>query len=276
MSDWIKNIFGKIKDLNVSIDSYKQDSIIQSLPTVAYVNKAKKLFEEKQYDKAEELLKKALDISHQDSGVYKYLGKIYESRMKFEDASTYYYESANLNSQDKEIWLRLGMCLLNSKKYEDALDAFEHANKITPLNTDVHTGWGMVLMKMKKYALARDQFNKAAQISKYNYTAILLSAIMDVRLFDYDSAEMKLQFLAKVAPNESSTYEYANLKLLKSDYKAAEEYAKKSISINKQMLPAYFVLGEVYSIQKKYEETEKIFISAILNNYFILSGEKLM
>ena len=85
MSDWIKNIFGKIKDLNVSIDSYKQDSIIQSLPTVAYVNKAKKLFEEKQYDKAEELLKKALDISHQDSGVYKYLGKIYESRMKFEE-----------------------------------------------------------------------------------------------------------------------------------------------------------------------------------------------
>ena len=266
MSDWIKNIFGKIKDLNVSIDSYKQDSIIQSLPTVAYVNKAKKLFEEKQYDKAEELLKKALDISQQDSGVYKYLGKIYESRMKFEDASTYYYESANLNSQDKEIWLRLGMCLLNSNKYEDALDAFEHANKITPLNTDVHTGWGMVLMKMKKYALARDQFNKAAQISKYNYTAILLSAIMEVRLFDYDSAEMKLQFLAKVAPNESSTYEYANLKLLKSDYKAAEEYAKKSISINKQMLPAYFVLGEVYSIQKKYEETEKIFNSAILND----------
>ena len=132
MSDWIKNIFGKIKDLNVSIDSYKQDSIIQSLPTVAYVNKAKKLFEEKQYDKAEELLKKALDISHQDSGVYKYLGKIYESRMKFEEASTYYYESANLNSQDKEIWLRLGMCLLNSQKYEEALDAFEHANKITP------------------------------------------------------------------------------------------------------------------------------------------------
>ena len=49
----------------------------------------------------------------------------------------------------------------------------------------------MVLMKMKKYALARDQFNKAAQISKYNYTAILLSAIMEVRLFDYDSADMK-------------------------------------------------------------------------------------
>ena len=266
MSGWIKNIFGKIKDLSFSIDSYKQDSIIQSLPTVAYVNKAKKMLEEKRYDEAEEVLKKALDISTQDSMVFKYLGKIYEQRMKFLEAANYYQESANLNPQDKEIWLRLGMMLLNLKKYEDALDAFERADKVTPLNTDVYTGWGMVLMKMKKYALARDRFNKAAQISKYNYTAILLSAIMEVRLCDYDSAEMKLQFLAKVAPNESSTYEYANLKLLKSDYKAAEEYAKKSISLNKQMLPSYFVLGEIYSIQKKYQETEDVFNSAIAND----------
>lgn len=266
MSGWIKNIFGKIKDLSFSIDSYKQDSIIQSLPTVAYVNKAKKMLEEKRYDEAEEVLKKALDISRQDSRVFKYLGKIYEQRMKFLEAANYYQESANLNPQDKEIWLRLGMMLLNLKKYEDALDAFERADKVTPLNTDVYTGWGMVLMKMKKYALARDRFNKAAQISKYNYTAILLSAIMEVRLCDYDSAEMKLQFLAKVAPNESSTYEYANLKLLKSDYKAAEEYAKKSISLNKQMLPSYFVLGEIYSIQKKYQEIEDVFNSAIAND----------
>ena len=103
MSGWIKNIFGKIKDLSFSIDSYKQDSIIQSLPTVAYVNKAKRLLEDKRYDDAEEVLKKALDISTQDSCVFKYLGKIYEQKVKFEDAANYYQESANLNPQDKEI-----------------------------------------------------------------------------------------------------------------------------------------------------------------------------
>ena len=263
MSDWLKNIVDKIKDLNISVDSYRKDSIIQSLPTVAYVNKAKKMIESQKYDEAELILKEALDISTQDSRVYKYLGKIYEFNYKFSEAIEYYQNSAKLNPQDKEIWLRLGMSQLNAKRYEEALESFEKANKVIPMNTDVYTGWGMVLMKMNKYALARDKFIVATQISKYNYTAILLSAIMEIRLCDYDSAEAKLSFLAKVAPNESSTYEYANLKLLKSDYRAAEQYAKQSIGYNKLMLPAYFVLGEVYSIQNDYENTEEIFRLAI-------------
>jgi len=264
--DRLKNIINRIKDLNISVDTYKQESIIQSLPTVAYVNKAKKFFEAKQFDKAEEILKKALDISTQDSLVYKYLGKIYERKFNFAKACEYYETSAKLNSQDKEIWLRLGMSRLNDKRFDEAISAFEKADKVTPMNTDVQTGWGIALMKLRKFALAHDRFVLAAQISKYNYTAILLSAIMEIRLGDYDTAEMKLQFLAKVAPNESSNYEYANLKLLKSDYETAEIYAKKSIGCNKQMLPAYFVLGEVYSLQKNSEKTHQIFETAIKND----------
>ncbi|MBQ8460253.1 tetratricopeptide repeat protein [bacterium] len=266
MFNRLKNVFNKIKDLNVSVDNYKQDSIIQSLPTVAYVNKAKKLIEEKQFEKAETLLKEALDISTQDSKVYKYLGKIYERNFDTINAIENYEKSAQLNPQDKEIWLRLGMCQLNFKQFEQAIESFEKANKVTPMNTDVYTGWGMALMRLKKYALARDKFVTASQISKYNFTAILLSAIMEIRLGDYESAETKLEFLAKVAPNESSTYEYAHLKLIKSDYKEAEKYAKKSLEINKQMLPAYFILGEIYSLQKDYEKTNKTFQSAIDND----------
>ena len=84
MSSWIKNIIDRIKDLNGSVDSYRKDSIIQSIPTVAYVNKAKKLIDSKQYDEAEVVLREALDISTQDSRVYKYLGKIYEYNYKFQ------------------------------------------------------------------------------------------------------------------------------------------------------------------------------------------------
>ncbi len=265
MSGWIKNIIDKIKDLSGSVDNYTQNSIIQSLPTVACVNRAKKLIEQRRFAEAEEILKKALDISTQDANVYKYLGKICEINQKYFDASEYYQTSAKLNPQDKEIWLRLGMCQLNSKMYDDALVSFERANKVSPLNTDVFTGWGMTLMRLKRYALARDKFLEATRISKYNFTAILLSAIMEIRLCDYESAEIKLKFLAKVAPNEGSTYEYANLKLLKSDYKEAEKYAKKALDINKKMLPAYFVLGEVYSIRKDFEKTQEVFQSALFN-----------
>ena len=158
------------------------------------------------------------------------------------------------------------MSQLNAKMIEESITSFEKANKVCPMNTDVYTGWGMALMRLKKYKLARDKFLTAIKINKYNYTAILLSAVMEVRLCDYDSAEMKLAFLTKVAPNESSTYEYANLKLLKENYKEAEMYATKSININPQMLPAYFVLGEVYSIKKDLSKTEKTFRIAMSND----------
>ena len=266
MFNKLKLIIDRIRHLNISVENYKQDSIIQSLPTVAFVNKAKKFIEKKNIDEAEKILLKALDISEQDSRVYKYLGKICEFKRQYPQACEYYDKSTKLNPQDKEIWLRLGMCLLSSKDYEQAIKAFERADKITPLNTDVQTGWGMALMRMKKYALARDKFALACKISKYNYSAILLSAVMEIRLCDYDSAEQKLKFLTKTAPNESSNYEYANLKLLKSDFKAAEQYAKKSLEFNKQMLPSYFILGEVYSIKKEIEKTHKTFSTAIKND----------
>ena len=266
MFGWIKNICENIKALNFSVDEYKNDSIIQSLPSIACVNRAKKLIDQKQFDEATTLLKKALDISNQDSLAYKYLGKISEYKGQFSTAVENYEQAAKIAPNDKEIWLRLGMSYLNCEKFDNAIEAFETADKVTPCNTDVQTGWGMALMRQKKFALARDKFLTAIKISKYNFTAILLSAVMEIKLNDFEAAEMKLKFLAQVAPNEGSLYEYAHLKLLKSDFKEAEKYAKKAIEINKHMLPAYFILGEIYSLQKNLEKTEQNFNKALEND----------
>ena len=263
MFNRIKKFFNEVKNLNSSLDNYKEDSIIQSLPTIAYVNRAKKLIEEKNYKSAREQLMKALDISKKDSLVYKYLGKICEYEYNFKEAVEYYEQSSKLNENDKEVWLRLGMCLLYSDKPKEAIESFEKADKVTPMNTDVYTGHGMALMKQKKYALAADKFNKAAQISKYNYTAILLSAVMESRLGEYTKAEEKLTFLTKVAPTESCFYEYSKIKLLRERYQEAEFYAQKAIEYNSKILPAYYVLGEVYSIEKNIERVEKTFSLAL-------------
>ena len=261
----LKDIYNKIKNLNKSIDTYKDESIVQSLPTVAYVNRAKKLVEEGSYEEAKKVLLAALDISKQDYLVYKYLGRIYENEQDFKNAIINYEKVIALNPNDKDVYLRYGMVCLYSDSIDTAIQSFEKANKITPNNSDVFTGWGMALMKLKKYALARDKFVLAAQYNKYNFTAILLSAVMESRIGEYSSAEEKLRFLIKVAPNESSNYEYAKLKLLQERYDEAIEYANKSIAVNSKMLPAYCILGEVYSIQKNADNTHEVFKIALEN-----------
>lgn len=262
MFNGLKRFYKNVNKLNESVDDYQNETIIQSLPTVAYVNKAKKLIEEKNYDSAIAVLYDALTISDKDPLVYKYLGKISEIHRNFKDASAYYEKACELNRNDKEIWLKLAMSYLYSNELNKALPAFENADKLSPMNTDVQTGWGMVYMKQKKYALAKDKFNLAAQISKYNFSAILLSAVMEKRLGEYGIAEEKLKFLVKVAPNGGSLYEYAHLKLLQNKFDEAEMYANQTLQLNKLMLPAYFILGEIYSIQKDYEKTINNFATA--------------
>ncbi len=87
MSGWIKNVVDKIKDLSVSVDSYKKDSIIQSLPVIAIVNKAKKLIDKKMYDEAEKVLKRGLDIAD-DALLYKYLAKSMKPNINFRKLSS--------------------------------------------------------------------------------------------------------------------------------------------------------------------------------------------
>lgn len=259
----IKEIIKEIKNLNKTVNTYKDETIVQSLPTLAMVNRAVKLFENNKFDEAKEILNKALDISDNDALIYKYLGKISEKEHDFKLAVEHFDKSSKLNPNDKEIWLKLGMCQLYSNMLDESIKSFDRANKINPMNTDIYTGRGMALMQQKKYAQALDNFTKAYQISKYNYTAILLSSVMEIRLGQYSVAEEKLNFLIKTAPNESSFYEYANLKLIQEKYDEAEIYAQKAIDVNKQMLPAYFILGKIYSIRKDTPKIEEIFTNAL-------------
>lgn len=252
--------------MNISIDKYKNDTIVQSLPSKAFVNRAKKAIECGNFKEAEDILNEALELPQEDALVYKYLGICAERTGRFDDAMRAYKKSANINSQDKEIWSKLGFAQIQCKLFEDAEKAFENANKINPSNTDTFAGWGMALMKQKQYSQAHEKFCEAVKLNKYNFMAMLLAAIMEIRLERYEDAELKLKFLSSVAPNESNTYEYSHLKYLKKDYANAEFYAKKALEFNPNMINPYLILGKVYRKQQDFQKAEEVFNSAVSFN----------
>ena len=266
MFDKLKKILEYIKKLSFSIDRYKEDTIVQSLPTKAIVNRAKKYIDKEDYAEAESILNEAVEFPQEDPLVYKYLGICAEKTGRFDDAMMAFKKSANINPQDKEIWCKLGFSQIQCKLFEDAEKAFENANKINPSNTDVFAGWGMALMKQKRYSDALEKFVEATRLNKYNFMAMLFAAIMEMRLERYEDAELKLNFLSTVAPNESNTYEYAHLKYIKKDYKNAEYYAKKSLELNPMMLNPYLILARVYREQLDYTKMQETFKHAEIHN----------
>lgn len=247
MFGWLKSILENIRNINSSLDEFKKDTVIQSLPSYTYVKRAKKALEKDDYTGAETILLQALELPQKDSLVYKYLGVTYERQGKFDLAVENYQISADIEPHDKMVWQRLGFALISYKEYERAEKSFENADKIQSGNTDTLTGWGMALMKQQKYSEAREKFTTASKYNRYNFSAIFLCAVMEIKLEMYDKAESKLAFLANVAPNESNTFEYARLYAIKDDYDNAIYYAKKSLEINAKMFPSYVLLGQMYS-----------------------------
>ena len=168
-------------------------------------------------------------------------------------------KSASINPQDKNVWHKLGMLQVNMKLFEDAEKSFEEACRVTPVNTDVYTGWGMALLKQKKHSQALEKFSKAIQFNRYNFSALLLAAITEIRLGNYNDAESKLSFLMDANPTEGAAYEYANLNRLKGNYDDAIKYGEMSVALNPYMLPAHMVLGEVYALKFDHENSKKWF-----------------
>ena len=266
MFDWLAQILNKIKQISGSIDKYKQDTIIQSLPSYSCVSRAKKLIEQNKLEDAKTVLEKALSLPQKDALVYKYLGVISEKLGDKASAVENYQISADIEPQDKEIWKKLGFALISAGKFEQAEKSFENADKIQGSNTDTFTGWGMALMKKKKFAQARDKFMNAVKINRYNFSAVFLCAVVEIKLEMYDKAEVKLTFLANVCPNESNTFEYARLKALKNDVQNAIHYAKKSLEYNPDMLPAYILLGQLYAHNFDKEKAFEYFVKAEQRN----------
>ncbi len=262
MFGWLKCISDKIKDLNVSVNSYKDETDNQTIPSLASVNRAKKLLEKSRYAEAKKVLLEALELTQKDALVYKYLGMVDERLGDIKSAVISYKEAAKINPQDKNVWHKLGLAQISLRDYEDAEVSLEKADKVSPMNTDIQTAWGMSLLKQKKYPQAHEKFIKAIQINRYNFAAMLLAAIVEIRLEKYDDAEKKLSFLMDTNPNESCAYEFANLFFLKENYEAAIRYAKQSIDFNPNMLPAYLLLGKIYSLQYDYENSTKYFAMA--------------
>ena len=260
--EWFNNIINKIKNLNIEVDQYQKETVIQSLPTHAHVNRAKKLIEKEKYEEAKAVLLKALELPQKEALVYKYLGNVYDKLSNFPEAVEAYQNAADLNPNDKTIWQQLGFALLTIHRYEAAQKAFENANTISPSNTDTLTGWGMSLMKQNRLAEALEKFQQAAEVNKYNFSAIFLGAVIDMKTGDYSKAEYKLSYLAKVCPNESNSYEYAHLKFIKGDIENAIHYAKKAIEFNPLILPAYILLGKAYAKQHDKENSLMYFQTA--------------
>lgn len=247
MFDYLKKILEQVREISQHVDDYKKLSPSGAMPSVALVNKAVKLLNQNKRAEAEALLLEAAELYPANEAVFKTLGAFYESSKEFEKAAVYFQKALTLNPIKKDLFMRLGFAQLSARLNEEARKTFERGKNVFKSDADIITGYGMALYRLERFEEARVEFVKAFAIDSHNMNALFLTATIDIMFGDYERAETRLSLLVKVAPGTAHLYEYAKLKKLKADYESAEALAKRAIDTNKNFLPAYLLLAEIYN-----------------------------
>lgn len=254
MFDYLKKILEQVREISRNVDDYKKLSPSGAMPSVALVNKAVTFLKQNKRAEAEALLLEIMELYPANEGVYRTLGYFYESAKDFEKAARFFQKALNLNPIKKDLFMRLGFAQLSARLNDEARITFERGKNVFKSDADIITGYGMALYRLERFEEARAEFVKAFAIDPHNMNALFLTATIDIMFGDYERAETRLSLLVKVAPAAAHFYEYAKLKKLKADYPNAEALAKQTIEMNKNFLPAYLLLAEIYNAQFEVEK----------------------
>jgi predicted O-linked N-acetylglucosamine transferase (SPINDLY family) len=152
--------------------------------------------QEKNYDQAISLIKKAIIINPTHHALYNNLGTAFKEKGKFKESINSYKKSISIKPDYVEAYLNLGILFKILKKYDEAINALEKGSQANPKNAIIYYELGIVNFELEKYYEALKYFNKTFSL-KPNYEYLLgniLHCKMKIHQWDlYDETFIKIK-----------------------------------------------------------------------------------
>lgn len=211
-----------------SVDKYKKDKSYSG-----YYRLATFYRERKEYNKAIDAYKKAIEKKNNYYYAYYDLGNTYRDIADYGNAVKSYNAAININDKAYYAHCDLGVTYRYLKDYSNAIDQYKKAIDIDKKNDDAYRGLGIIYLKIEEYSNALDNFKKATELNPKHFYAYF-----------------------------GSGKSYNGLK----EYEKAIEMYKKAIKYNSKFDEIYYYMGIAYEKQKKYNLAEKSYQEAIQIN----------
>lgn len=205
-------------------------SQISDEPSEIWTNLGFSLLNLDQYDKAIEILNKALEIAPNNDRALILQGCALNFLEKYEKARESLSKASQINPEAGGLWNNLGISFFYLKQYKESIESFDKALKIHPDSCELWHFRGRALEFLDKHEEARICYNKALEI-KPDYDQALFSRAeiyshlnkYQEALDDYE-AGMKLQ-----SDSHEVSYILGAISLLKSNYIEACKYLQNAI-----------------------------------------------
>ncbi len=222
------------KNFDEAIKLFRKAIEIDPKSVDAYNNWAYILYERKDYDSAISLYKKSLEINPDYFYTYHYMGMALAGQKKYDEAIANYNKSILLNGKYADVYEDFGNALSELQKYDESIQMYNKGIDLDPNSFHWYVMLGNVFLKQKKYDDAIDSYSKAISLNPGSAEAIRnLGDILFVQQ-KYPEASAEYKKLIRIDPENKDTYPYTKLAItLEQEKKNDEAIAvyKKLISL---------------------------------------------
>ena len=219
---------------------------------------------QREYDLAEEILKRALKVNAGDAHAYGKLGQFYLTQGLYDEAETMFKKAIKINPENEAPYLELlAWCYALKGEHGASKDIFKRAIEINPENVEAYFGLGWCCWHQGEYESAEEMLTKAVEIDPGNdYMRSELGRYYSFK-GEYDKAEEMLQEAIQINPKNYKAYaELSWCYRRQGKYDMAAEMGKKAIEIDPENDWIYGSLGLCYKEWGNTKTAEEYFKKA--------------
>ncbi|EAS05812.2 tetratricopeptide repeat protein (macronuclear) [Tetrahymena thermophila SB210] len=186
-----------------------------------------------QLEQAEECFQLVIEKDEKNYQGFIGLGNVYHLQGKFQVSQNNFQKALDLNPTAFETNFYMGSILLVQHKFEEAKHQYETALKIYPNSAAAYKNLGYIYFHQQLYEKSHQCTEKALLLNPNNYDII---------------------------------FNYAKCNMVLGNFDLAIQLFHKCIQLNPSSLQDFLLLGKLYFSQKKLEEADKCFKSALAIN----------
>ena len=219
-----------------------------------------RLFWEEKYLRAENLIKKDLEINPKDDHAYVELGRLCQDHRKDSQAEDLFKRAIELNPKNDRAYAALGQLYVEQVKFIQAQNLFKKAMEMNPKNADSYVGFGRMYKSKGDYFQVQDFFEKAIGLNPENDRAYAELGQLYLDQGEILQAEVSLKKAVELNPdNYRAWLDLGRVYRREGKFPEAEDGFRKSIALNPVNGHAYLALGEFYQEEGKFPQAEDLF-----------------
>lgn len=218
------------------------------------LDKAIKFQSNNQLDIAEKIYEQILTRDGKDFNALYLLGTIKAQKNKNDEAVFLIKKSLSINPNNFIAYSNLGLIYYNINKLKEAIIEFNKSILVNSKYSESYNGLGSVYLKQKKYLLALKNYKKSVRINKHFLSGYLNIVKLLVELQKYERAELILDKLLIIDPNNYENYYIKgiiNKRLGK--FELSKESYLKSIELNPNHHLSHNEIGYLFYLNKDFK-----------------------